>query len=107
MAARRSEIAINRLYRTRCSAVACDQEERADDRQIFQRIDNGSSVFRRRLIPEIMKIERRDGDGDNQQYSEEPGAEIECDHQSADDFKGADPNGEHLWRRHSGHRLEL
>jgi len=66
VAAQELDISIGRLRCLRRAAVAGDDEQRADDRQIFQRFDQHLAVRRRWLIPEVVKIESRGGHKEDQ-----------------------------------------
>src|ERR1700687_1582558 len=90
------DLTVDGPRRARRPTIACDHEQRADDREILQRIHQGLGAFRRRLIPEIMEIEGHRGHEEDQENGKEPRAEIQRDHQSADDLEGPDRNGEHL-----------
>ncbi len=54
-----------------------------------------------------MEIEGYRGHEEDQKNRKEPCAEIERDHQSADDLEGPYGNGEYLRRRHSRHGFKL
>ena len=59
---------------------------------ISERFFSASSVFLvvgRRLTPEVVKVERRDGDEENQQKSEEARTEVERNHQPGDNLESA------------------
>src|SRR6266849_4452472 len=59
-------IAIDGFHRPRRPAISSDHEQRADDRQILQRLHEGLGAVGRRLIPEIMEIEGHRGNVEDQ-----------------------------------------
>src|SRR6266567_9164332 len=86
-------VAIGRLDHPRRPAIPRDDEQRTDDRQTFQRVHEGSCIFGRRLIPEIVEMVDCRGDKENQKNGKESYAEIEGNHQSGDDLESSNSNG--------------
>ena len=107
MAPRRSDLTIERLHPPGRTAIARDHEQRADNRQVLERINEGLGIFGRGLIPEIVEIESRRSHKEDHKNCKEPRAEIERDHQSANDLENSGRYGEHLRRGHSRHAFEL
>ena len=52
-------VPVGRFIRPRPAAVACDHEQRADERQVLQGVDQRLGIFGRRLVPEIVEVEGR------------------------------------------------
>src|SRR4051812_21918825 len=80
-------IPVSSLGWPRPAAVARDHEQRADDRKVLQGVDQCPGIFGRRLVPEIVEVEGRRDDEQDQQDRKEARGEIDRDHQAGEDLK--------------------